>query len=441
MIPVFPPPPRDPLGGQAVVPAWMRWFIAMQAAMRTTQEFANLAFILQLPDLALAPNAQALSALVSGYLKNTTGTGVLTTQPVTDGGTHLVSGTDGGLLGFTGPTTLASSVLLTNHALLLGRGAGATPVPLGSLGTATTVLHGAAAGDPTFGLVVLTTDVSGVLPVANGGSGTGTALTAGSVVFAGASGVLSQDNADFFWDNTNKTLLINIPGTGSGLANAFFLQKTQQTNDTGFYLNFRGGAAGTTSRGQIGLTHQGSGGDTIFVGETANDLGLQAANGMQFGIGTAVGLTLTASGLSFVKTIPTYNNIATTGLGVPAIYGYGRPAAGQTAAVTLATYTVGAADGSFLVSANILITTSTAFSFTVTCTYTDEGGTSRTLTLNFSQVTGTFVQTLTNILGAGAYEGVPLHIRAKTATAITIATVGTFTTVAYNGEGQITQLA
>lgn len=35
------------------------------------------------------------------------------------------------------------------------------------LGTATQVLHGAAAGPPTFGAVVLTTDVSGILPPVN----------------------------------------------------------------------------------------------------------------------------------------------------------------------------------------------------------------------------------------------------------------------------------
>ncbi|KKL17580.1 hypothetical protein LCGC14_2484130, partial [marine sediment metagenome] len=37
-------------------------------------------------------------------------------------------------------------------------------------------------------------------------------LTQGSVVFAGASGVISQDNSNFFWDNTNKRLEI---GTGN----------------------------------------------------------------------------------------------------------------------------------------------------------------------------------------------------------------------------------
>ncbi len=44
------------------------------------------------------------------------------------------------------------------------------------------------------------------LPVINGGTGTLTAFTLGSVPFAGASGVYSQNNANLFWDNTNARL-------------------------------------------------------------------------------------------------------------------------------------------------------------------------------------------------------------------------------------------
>jgi hypothetical protein len=44
-------------------------------------------------------------------------------------------------------------------------------------GTATTVLHGNAAGQPSFGAVVLTSDVSGVLPTANGGTGQNSSAT------------------------------------------------------------------------------------------------------------------------------------------------------------------------------------------------------------------------------------------------------------------------
>jgi filamentous hemagglutinin len=74
------------------------------------------------------------------------------------------SGTSGGVLAFTGATTIASSAALAVNQIVLGGGAGAVPATLGSLGTTTTVLHGNAAGAPTFGPVSLTTDVSGDLP-------------------------------------------------------------------------------------------------------------------------------------------------------------------------------------------------------------------------------------------------------------------------------------
>lgn len=61
--------------------------------------------------------------------------------------------------------------------------------------------------------------VSGtVLPVASGGTGTGTAFTQGSVVLAGSSGVYTQDNANFFWDATNHRLGIGTTTPAVALA-------------------------------------------------------------------------------------------------------------------------------------------------------------------------------------------------------------------------------
>ncbi len=71
--------------------------------------------------------------------------------------------------GTTGGAVLGSS--LTSNALVLGGGGNNVGV-LGSLGTTTTLLHGNAAGAPTFGAVSLSADVTGNLPVTNLNSGT-----------------------------------------------------------------------------------------------------------------------------------------------------------------------------------------------------------------------------------------------------------------------------
>ncbi len=102
----------------------------------------------------------------------------------------------------------------TTNGLLFGNGTSVIGVT--AQGTAGTVLHGNG-GVPSFSAVSLTADVTGTLPVANGGSGTATAFTQGSVVFAGASGTYSQKNANFFWDNTNNRLGIGTVTPGSDL--------------------------------------------------------------------------------------------------------------------------------------------------------------------------------------------------------------------------------
>lgn len=142
--------------------------------------------------------------------------------------------------------------------------------------------------------------------------------------------------------------------------------------------------------------------------------------------------------------ITAYNGVATAGHGVPAIVAYGR-VTGQTAAVaSIAAFTVGGSDASFEVSANVLVTTATTHTFTLTCAYTDEGNTARTLTLTFGLVAGGVATTsITNTNGAVPYHGAPVTIRCKAGTTITIASAagGTYTTVVYNAEGVIRQLA
>lgn len=65
-----------------------------------------------------------------------------------------------------GSGNVNAGATLTNHALVLGQGSTDVAV-LGSLGTSHQVLHGAAAGDPSFSAVDLASDVTGTLPAAN----------------------------------------------------------------------------------------------------------------------------------------------------------------------------------------------------------------------------------------------------------------------------------
>lgn len=72
------------------------------------------------------------------------------------------------------------------------------------------------------GSVDLASEVTGVLPYANGGTGVSTAFTQGSVIFAGASG-FSEDNPNLFFDDTNNRLGI---GTASPLTKLNVVETT-----------------------------------------------------------------------------------------------------------------------------------------------------------------------------------------------------------------------
>jgi len=154
-------------------------------------------------------------------------------------------------------------------------------------------------------VVDVTTHLSSVtlgsaLPVASGGTGTTTALTAGSVVFAGASGVYSQDNANLFWDNTNDRLGIGTTSPAVPLEVAGNIRSVglfQRFDNSG--LSLSGGTTFNTGGAGIALRGVSSGFN---------------AHGMEFYAGGSERMRIDASGNIGIGTnAPGANRVAITG--------------------------------------------------------------------------------------------------------------------------------
>lgn len=147
----------------------------------------------------------------------------VTGSPVTTSGTLglTVTGTSGGVPYFDTTSTIKSSSALAANRIVLGGGAGAAPATLASLGTTTTVLHGNAAGAPTFGAVDLANDVTGNLTVTHLNGGTGASSSTfwrGDGTWAAASGgsgcTTSGSNGQLLTDNGAGGCTSNTTGTG-----------------------------------------------------------------------------------------------------------------------------------------------------------------------------------------------------------------------------------
>lgn len=157
------------------------------------------------------------SLTLGGTLSNVSLTTQVTgTLPVGNGGTGATTFTANGVL--YGNTTSAVGVTAagTTGQVLIGNTGAAPSWAALSSNAVTSISFGTTGLTPSTATQGAVT-VAGTLAVANGGTGTATAFTTGSVVFAGASGVYSQSNANFFWDNTNARLGLGTTGPSQRL--------------------------------------------------------------------------------------------------------------------------------------------------------------------------------------------------------------------------------
>ena len=195
--------------------------------------------------------------VVNGTQNAATAWVVTTPLPITIGSTAITFVQFAGASTYTagtGLTLIGTQFSITNTGVSAASYGSASSVPAitinaqGQITSATNTSIAIAASQIT----------SGTLGVARGGTGTGTAFTAGSLVFAGASGVYSQDNANLFWDDSNNYLgigtatpaaplnvsvstsgdAVRITQTGAG--NALVVEDSANPDATPFAVNANG---------------------------------------------------------------------------------------------------------------------------------------------------------------------------------------------------------
>ena len=259
---------------------------------------------------------------------------------------------------------------------------------------------------PTTNQVLTATAVSGSGPyditlgwsTPSGGTTIGASVsggTAGSVLFVGTGPVLAQDNANFYWDDTNNTFGVGTTRTGaiSGTNPSVRVKGTGTSSATSsFEVQDSGGTTILFVRndGRVAIGVNAPSYDLAFGGQAARTIGLErktsgAGSGLTISAGAAQSgatdtaggnLTLssgtaTGSGASYVD-IYAVNNLgveSSTGDSASALqarFGAGRISFGtttQTYDLTLAslniiqpfTYTVGVTDSSAITGNNLTI--------------------------------------------------------------------------------------
>jgi hypothetical protein len=247
--------------------------------------------------------------------------------PVVSGGTGLSAGTSGGVPYFASATSMASSAQLSASALVIGGGAGGAPSTLGSLGLTTQVLHGNAGGAPSWGAVSLTADVSGTLPVGNGGTGVTSlsSLTANPTASVGLTAVNGAAST-FMRSDAAPALSQAISPTWTGSHTFANTITSTVSGATGTALNVTGGGTTGIRMAHVGATGTdfyvgvaSSTGGTLITGSAAYSAELRNDAGFCFGVGSTKIATIDSNGITVnVSTLLRSSVALTNGAGAGA---------------------------------------------------------------------------------------------------------------------------
>jgi hypothetical protein len=280
----------------------------------------------------------------SGWLLTTPDTIILNTTPLTfiqnNGTAQITAGNGIDKTGNVLSVLVNASTTYTPYGVLY-HGSSST-LSATAAGTSNTVLHGNTGGAPTWSAVDLTADVSGILPVANGGTGFNTLAGAGIVTTAGmttspntipkATGSTVLSDSTITDDGTTVTINTALTATSSvvGMAkvnatgNIAYVRSIGGTNNPGIFFN----AVESTGISTIDFS-----GSTGFIGMLALGTVPQWEIANHNLIGQTASTISTSSGALTLAPASGSNVIITT-LGAGAITGSSASATGLTISAT-----------------------------------------------------------------------------------------------------------